>query len=134
MLQALEGFRRLVGLAGFGIARMEMEDGRARFRRRDCFACDLIGRDRQIGRHGRRMDGAGHRASYDRLAFKYSQFPISFAARFLWAANAINLLSRHIWRSCRRSAGMRLRRSGSILSITGPAQSTRRCICGNRFS
>jgi hypothetical protein len=60
-----EGLRRLVRLAGFGIARMQMQDRRPGLRRRDCLGCDLVRRNGKMRRHGRRMDRAGDGAGDD---------------------------------------------------------------------
>src|SRR3546814_11575526 len=45
------------GLSRFGIARVKMEDGRARFRRFDRRGSDLIRSHWQVRPHGRRVDG-----------------------------------------------------------------------------
>ena len=63
--EARERLRRLVGLAGFGIARVQVQDRGAGLRGCDRLGGDLIRRDRQIGRHGRRVDRAGDRAGDD---------------------------------------------------------------------
>ena len=60
-----ERLGRLVGLAGLRVAGVQMEDRGAGLGGRDRLLGDLIGRDRQIGRHGRGVDRAGHGASDD---------------------------------------------------------------------
>jgi cob(I)alamin adenosyltransferase len=51
--EGLERFRPLVRLAGDRIARMQVHDGRAGFRRADRRFGNLLRRHRQIGRHRR---------------------------------------------------------------------------------
>ena len=50
------------------IARVQMHDRGARLRRADRGIGDLLGRDRQVRRHRRRVDAAGHRAGDDDFA------------------------------------------------------------------
>ena len=66
--EGLEGLGRLVGLAGLRIAGMDMDERRAGLGRADGGVDDLIGRHRQIGRHGWRMDRAGDGAGDDDFA------------------------------------------------------------------
>ena len=69
----------LVGLAVLGIARVQVHDRRTGLGRADRRVGDLLRRHRQIGRHGRRVDRAGHRAGDDDLA-PSSHFP-TFSSR-----------------------------------------------------
>ena len=62
-----EGLGRLIGLPRHGIAGVKMKNRRARVGRGDRLGGNLLRRDRQVGRHGRRMDGACHRAGDDDL-------------------------------------------------------------------
>ena len=103
--EAGEGLRRLIRLAGLGIAGVQVEDRGAGLRRCDRLNDDLVRRDRQIRRHGRRMDRAGDRAGDDDLvggshSFPFLpavlQAPMSRAARRLCAASAIRRRSRHL--------------------------------------
>ena len=56
------------GSAGVGIARVQVNDGSTRLGRCDRGFGDLVRRDRQGFRHGRRMDGAGDGARDDDFA------------------------------------------------------------------
>ena len=66
--EAGEGLRRLVGLAGLGVAGVQVQDRGAGLRGGDRLGGDLVGGDRQVGRHGRGMDRPGHGAGDDHLA------------------------------------------------------------------
>ena len=125
--EAGKGLWRLIGFAVFRIAGMQMDDGRAGLRRAHRGVGDFFRRHRQIGRHGRGVDGAGHGAGDDDLVV-HAHGGLSLAIRRLCAASAISRRSRQAWRSCSLAAGRRLRRSASIVSNTGPFQSARFCM------
>jgi hypothetical protein len=58
--EAGESLGRLVGLAGFRIARVQVQDRGAGLCGRNRFGRNLIRRDWEIRRHGRRVDRAGN--------------------------------------------------------------------------
>jgi hypothetical protein len=66
--EARERLRPLVRLAGLRIAGVEVQNRRAGLSRPKRLLLDLVRRDRQIGRHARRVDCAGDRARDDDLA------------------------------------------------------------------
>ena len=59
---------RLVRPAVFGLARMQMHDGRTGLSRAHGSVSNLLRADRQVGRHGRRVDRAGDGAGDDDFA------------------------------------------------------------------
>jgi len=63
-----EGVRVLCRTTVLGVARVQMQDCGARLRRLDGLRGDLVGRDRQVARHARRVDAAGDGAGDDDLA------------------------------------------------------------------
>ena len=66
--KAGERLRRLVRLAVGRVARVQMEDRRSRLGRTNRVVDDFVRSHRQVRRHRRRVDGAGHRAGDDHLA------------------------------------------------------------------
>src|SRR3546814_17876361 len=50
---------------------MQMDDRRARFSRRDRRICDFLGSNRQMGRHGMRVNGTGHGAADNDLTLAH---------------------------------------------------------------
>src|SRR3546814_16537869 len=67
----LEQIRILVRTTILGISSMQMDDRRARFSRRDCRICDFLGSNRQMGRHGRCVNGTGHGAAENALTLAH---------------------------------------------------------------
>ena len=63
-----EDFRIGRGPSVFRIARVQMQDRRTRFGRADRARRDLVRRDREIGRHGRRVYRSRHGAGDDHFA------------------------------------------------------------------
>ena len=103
--------------AVLGIARMQMEDRRPGLGRLDRLLGDLVRRDRQMRRHGRRVDRSGDGAGDDHLAgfghaLSSPQVPMSSSASRLCAARAISRRSRQPWRSPSRSRGSSAARAG----------------------
>ena len=68
--KAGKGLGRLVGPAVDRVARMQVQDGRARLGRSHRLIGDLLRRDRQVRRHRRRVDRTRHRTSDDDLAWR----------------------------------------------------------------
>jgi hypothetical protein len=66
--EARERLGRLVGPAGGEVARVQVQDRRARFGGRHRFVGDLLRRDRQVRRHRGRVDRPRDRAGDDDLA------------------------------------------------------------------
>ncbi len=139
--EARKGLRTLIRAPGALVARVQMNDCGAGLGGADRRLGDLVRRHRQVRRHRRRMDGAGDGTGDDDLVARSHgvrpslslfslQRPMSLSARRLWAASAISRRSRQDCRSLSLSAGKRARRSASILSSTGPLQSTRHCVEG----
>ena len=62
-----ESFGPLVRLAGYRVARVKMDDRRASFGSGHRGIGDLLGRDRQVGRHRRRVNGTRHGTADDDL-------------------------------------------------------------------
>ena len=112
----------------FGIAGMQMDDRRAGLGRADRRIGDLLGRDRQMRRHRRRVDRTRHGAGDDDLAVVLAMTcprydPMSLAALRLCAASAIRRRSRQtLARSPRSSSASFSRRSRSTVveHLAGP--------------
>ena len=128
------------GLPGLFVARVQMHDRRSGFGRADRRLGDLFGRHRQVGRHRRGVDRAGHRAGNDDLVARRhralldqpwfsARCPCRRAACRPPAPSGADRARPDVRRSL--PPGRRLRRSASISSITGPLQSARHCVEAN---